>query len=645
MYGLEEGKNFDLALKLKGSLFGEGLADLERRMKSFGLRGDKPMDLTKFLPWLARRGGSLLAPLESWTSMSALEQKVFLKSKMGPVLRALAEFEKRKMGDIQKVASLEDLIGRIKAAGVGAARKKEFTEKSRTILKKNDLFVAFTPDRHCAAQKYGKGTKWCVTQDNPHYFRYYSGLNGEAEDNRLVFVMRLTPKGDDLDKIGVAFNLRYPDMVQMFDASDKEIGEGALPNSEFVLFKRVVAASKNILVKDKESPLRGLENLAANRDARMKSGRAAAKKVLSPRLEKKLQRDDVVWVAEQFREAIRDVEGRSIDADGDLISYLKSKASEVQRVVSSALSSIHEDLVEYLYQRYEDSYGEAVDAVFELWPTSSKVNKLVSDVIDQLGSFEYDSITDWSQSYNNAQDEYFNRLRDAETRIGFVLDDMEAPGAEMVTLDLMKALFKHEGSVFTAWDGLVGGAAVNMFKSSYPISPQRNYNEPKLRDVALDLEIDRIITELNKESIVEFSNSEPDSIRALRHNPLARDERSALLSKLAFLPGTYLGREDKIQSYGFGDDLIQIGSGEILQSAGDLFTVFRNKTVPSIAIMVAAAEVAKVAKKGLETIGSEKFKEIDSVGKDLFKPLEVFSKSLKTRGLEWLRPYANKGVI
>jgi transcription antitermination factor NusA-like protein len=114
------------------------------------------------------------------------------KNDIGPTVSSFITNKMRlKERDIFKYEDLKMLEDSLKDLGLSKReqKKQNFKDADEELLGEEDGFKVYRINNKKAAAKLGKGSRWCVTQDNASYFEQYSG-----ENNVFYFLISDTDK-------------------------------------------------------------------------------------------------------------------------------------------------------------------------------------------------------------------------------------------------------------------------------------------------------------------------------------------------------------------------------------------------------------------------------------------------------------------
>jgi hypothetical protein len=155
-------------------------------------------------------------------------------------------FSEQDINKYKNLKQLEDLIKEIESKKYTGANK-DVQESERTPIWSNDEYLLVRINSKNASQKYGKGTKWCITMENASYYEQYKVHN-------VVFYF-LLPKNSSKEKFAFAVKRGLDNNIieiENFNARDDSISENQVPYyNEFssVMRTDAIQQPKDVLPK------------------------------------------------------------------------------------------------------------------------------------------------------------------------------------------------------------------------------------------------------------------------------------------------------------------------------------------------------------------------------------------------------------
>ncbi len=140
-------------------------------------------------------------------------------SHIGQVFRDFDNLGKRnqiKNPDISRFKSLKELEEIVQDAQSKYSKKREYKEKSSdvNVVFENEKVLLLSPKTHEAVCKYGANTKWCITEQDPHWYSVYR----LEKATHYFIVMKGLEDTDQFYKMAVSV---YPDNdIECFDSLD-----------------------------------------------------------------------------------------------------------------------------------------------------------------------------------------------------------------------------------------------------------------------------------------------------------------------------------------------------------------------------------------------------------------------------------------
>jgi hypothetical protein len=134
--------------------------------------------------------------------------------------------QKFKSKDINSYKDLKDLEDEVKDISLRGKQSRGEIKSTAQKVANNDEWKVIRPETKKACQKYGAGTKWCITMGDANYWEDYTS-------NNIIFYyfLRKKPFGDNFDKIAVAISRDENNNVigkEAFDAADNSIDDDKL---------------------------------------------------------------------------------------------------------------------------------------------------------------------------------------------------------------------------------------------------------------------------------------------------------------------------------------------------------------------------------------------------------------------------------
>lgn len=133
--------------------------------------------------------------------------------------------------DINKYENLKKLEDEVKNIESKKSQNIEYKvqESERTPIWENNEYLLVRINSKNASQKYGKGTKWCITMSDVQYYEQYKA-------NNILFYF-LLPKSENGEKFAFSINRDIDNGIsgiETFNAKDNPIDENKVPYySEF----------------------------------------------------------------------------------------------------------------------------------------------------------------------------------------------------------------------------------------------------------------------------------------------------------------------------------------------------------------------------------------------------------------------------
>jgi hypothetical protein len=134
--------------------------------------------------------------------------------------------QKFKSKDINSYKDLKDLEDEVKNISFNGKQSRGEIKSTAQKVVNSDEWKVIRPETKKACQKYGAGTKWCITMGDADYWEDYTG-------NNVIFYyfLRKKPFGDKFDKIAVAIDRDENNNIvgkEAFDAADDPIDDDEL---------------------------------------------------------------------------------------------------------------------------------------------------------------------------------------------------------------------------------------------------------------------------------------------------------------------------------------------------------------------------------------------------------------------------------
>lgn len=126
-------------------------------------------------------------------------------------------FSHNKIQEYRDIKELEDEVKGIEEQKDKKRQEITVEDSERTPIWSNDKFFLVRINSKKASQKYGKGTKWCITMSGASFYEQYKAHN-------IIFYFLLPREGDDKYAFSVARDMDNKVVqVKIFNAEDKVV--------------------------------------------------------------------------------------------------------------------------------------------------------------------------------------------------------------------------------------------------------------------------------------------------------------------------------------------------------------------------------------------------------------------------------------